>query len=247
MCTKFALVLESKNWTQNINFEQNFDQVTVMIRGEKSRVQNPVKQAQLQATKLKSWLEEHKSADIPVHYLFVNTNEKSVMISEDYIKNACNSEVLIDKINQLVEAYNNDNVETRDLRKMKKLLLENHTPDNPDILKEYDIPENEILTGVRCPKNGFLPMKYKFGYWCCTDCTYKSKTAHYEALQDYSLLIKPTITNRELRRFLHVDSIRIAGKILSSMNLVYTGTFKDRTYELPSPLEIPLSEEPLVT
>jgi hypothetical protein len=63
----------------------------------------------------------------------------------------------------------------------------------------------------------------------------KSKTAHIPAIDDYFLLIKPTITNAELRAFLHIDSIRVAGKILSTMNLPFTGKYKDRVYYQPQP------------
>lgn len=243
LCSKFGLVLEAKKWTGDFCFDNNFNQMTVIRRKGKIRRKNPVLQAKLQAKKLKCWLEEHDCPDIPIHYLFVNTNESSEIISDEPIRNACNSEVLLDKINQLVESYKIDTLETKDLRKMQKLLLANHTPESPDLLKEFNISQNEIPTGVICPECKSLPMKYRAGYWCCLKCGHKSKTAHYQAIQDYFHLIKPFITNRELRKFLHINSIKVASKILTSLNLPSTGTFKDRVYHLQSPPHFPLNKK----
>jgi hypothetical protein len=52
-------------------------------------------------------------------------------------------------------------------------------------------------------------------------------------VDDYFLLIKPTITNMEFRQFLHIHSIHIAQKHLAAMNLPYTGKFRDRAYHRP--------------
>jgi hypothetical protein len=128
-----------------------------------------------------------------------------------------------------------DKLDAKELRKLKRLLLSKHTPENPDILKQFNLSPIEIPTGVKCPTCNFIPMEYRYGTWCCQKCNMKSKTAHIPAIDDYFLLIKPTITNAELRAFLHIDSISVAGKILSTMNLPFTGTYKDRVYYQPQP------------
>ena len=55
----------------------------------------------------------------------------------------------------------------------------------------------------------------------------------YPALKDYSLLIKPSITNKELRNFLHLPSYDSSIYLLSKLNLSYSGHTKGRKYELP--------------
>ena len=77
-----------------------------------------------------------------------------------------------------------------------------------------------------------LPMTRKWGMWVCGSCSFTSRDAHLMALRDYALLIKPTITNRELREFLQLESASVAVKLLSRLNLPYTGSTKDRVYHL---------------
>lgn len=234
LCAAFAMVLEAKNRSGEITFEKEFHQVTCKKNGEEERIQNPVLQAKLQAQKLKAWFAEHKCANIPVHYLFVNTNEKTLILSdpnnEDVTPHICNSEVLLDKIEKIATLNKVDRMDGKELRKLKKLLLNKHAPENPDVLKPYNLSPKEIQTGVTCPTCKFLPMAYQYGGWHCQKCNAKSKTAHIAAINDYFLLIKPTITTAELRVFLHIDSIRASGKLLASMNLPFTGNFKNRVY-----------------
>ena len=75
-------------------------------------------------------------------------------------------------------------------------------------------------------------MMRKWGKWLCGSCSFISRDAHFTALRDYALLIKPTITNRELRTFLHVESEYVATRLLNSLNVPYTGSTKDRVYHL---------------
>jgi len=233
LCTAFALVLEVKNRSGELKFEKEFNQSTCKKNGQEERIKNPVLQAKLQARKLRGWLKDH-NIEIPIPYLFVNCNDKTLILSdpqnEQITSHICNSEVLIEKIDQIANYYKIDKLDAKELRKLKRLLLSKHTPENPDILKQFNLSPNEILTGVKCPICNFLPVNYQYGTWRCPKCNMKSKTAHIPAINDHFLLIKPTITNAELRAFLHIDSIRITGKILVSLNLPFTGKFRDRVY-----------------
>jgi hypothetical protein len=238
LCSSFALVLEAKNIAGELKFEKNFNQVTCKKNGQEERKKNPVLQAKLQAKKLKGWLHEHHCPDIPIHYLFVNSNEKTKIIAEpgteQITSHICNSEVLIEKIEQIANINKVEKLDSKELRKIKRLLLTKHTPENPDILKQFNLSPKEILTGVKCPKCSFLPMIYQYGTWYCPTCKEKSKTAHESAIYEYFLLVKPAITNAELREFLQIGSIKVASKMLTSMNLPFTGKFKNRVYCQPT-------------
>lgn len=59
--------------------------------------------------------------------------------------------VLVEKIEQIANINKVEKLDSKDLRKIKLLLLMNHTPENPDILKQFKLAPNEILTGVKCP------------------------------------------------------------------------------------------------
>ncbi|MGG3625570.1 hypothetical protein ABES25_18720 [Bacillus gobiensis] len=72
---------------------------------------------------------------------------------------------------------------------MSRLLIKQHTPSNPDILKTFQINEKEIKTGVHCPKCSFLPLEKSKKGWYCPACITYDKHAHIEALKDYAYLI----------------------------------------------------------
>jgi len=230
----FAIALEVKNRTGVYHFQKYLNQTILKNNGKDERIKNPVLQAKLQALKLKKWLKKHNCPDVPIHYLFVNSNQKATICvdpgQEQILRNICNSEGLVEKITQIASNNKIEKLDSKELRKMKRLILTNDTPEDPDLLDHFHLTKNDLPTGVQCPECNHLPMKYVYGTWVCPNCKCKSKTAHIQAINDYFLLIKPTITNSELRHFLHIDSPKSAHKILKSMNLYSTGTFKGRIY-----------------
>lgn len=236
-CARFVLALEVKNMGGELSFEKNLNQVIWKRNGMEDRIQNPVLQARLQARKLKNWLLKHNCSDIPVHYMFVNSNDKTIIKiepgNEHILHHICNSESLLDRIEEIATYYKTDKLDQKELKRIKRLLLTNHTPDNPDILKSFNLSAENVITGVQCPKCNVIPMVYIRGKWYCSKCKTISKTAHIPAIRDYFLLIKPTITTAELCQFLHIDSINIGYNIMKSMDLPYTGNFKRRVYYQP--------------
>jgi hypothetical protein len=234
LSSKFVLIVEMKNIPGEITFDK-FGQAIYKKNGKNRRYKNPVAQARLQAIKLKKWLEDHHFYDIPIHYLFVNGNGNAKLISdnEQMNRNMCNSEFLYDKLEQIIDFYKDEKLDKKEIKKLSRLLLANHTPDDRDILQTFNISPNEIPPGVECTKCQFIPMIYKKGNWHCPNCKEKSKFAHIKTINDYFLLVKPTFTNSEIRQFLRIESADVMQKILSQMNLPFTGNFKDRVYHKP--------------
>lgn len=234
LCSAFGLILEVKNMGGELRFEKNFNQMIQTQKDNRIRRTNPVLQAKVQAIKLKKWLMVNNCPKIPIYYLFVNSNPNTIIVSEPDNERTnqliCNSEFLIEKIIQIENVNKKEILDSKQLRRIKRLLLAKHTPENPNILQHFNLTQYDILTGVQCPSCNYLPMIYYWGKWNCPNCKVKSKTAHMKAVHDYFLLIKPSITNTEFRKFLHIDSVHIAQKLLSSMNLTYTGKYKDRVY-----------------
>ncbi|UOY91043.1 hypothetical protein MUG87_10710 [Ectobacillus sp. JY-23] len=101
-----------------------------------------------------------------------------------------------------------------------------------DVLKQFSIHSSELITGVQCPHCGKFAMRRVYGTWRCDKCHEKSKEGHTLALVDYGLLIKPCITNQQLREFLHIASPDVTKKLLTAMKLSYVGETKGRVYDL---------------
>ena len=234
LCSAFALILEVKNRSGEYFFEKNLNQATITNNGATERIKNPVTQARLQAAKLNRWLQEHGCGELPILFLFVNANEKATIKlapgTEPLLRNMCNSEGLLEKVSQIQNQYKEDKLDSKEIKKIRRLLLTNHTPDDPSLLNRFNLTEQNLLTGVQCLSCGYLPMKYQRGTWNCPSCNAASKTAHAKAVNDYFLLIKPSLTNAELRQLLHINSPRTANRLFHSMELPYSGTGRNRVY-----------------
>ncbi|MCL6572076.1 MAG: NERD domain-containing protein [Bacillus sp. (in: Bacteria)] len=236
LSSTFNLVLEVKNRIGEYRFEKNQNQTTLKSNGIEKRIKNPVLQAKLQAKKLKKWLKKYNCPEVPIYYLFVNSNEKAIIRiepgNEQINQYICHSEALVERIDQLANFYKTEILNASELRKIKRLLLAHHTPDDPDLLHHFNLSAKHITPGVQCQECGCLPMKYHYGTWSCSICKHKSKIAHYQAIEDYFLLVKPTISNSELRQFLQIKSPKSANTILHTLNFSYSGTNKNRVYFL---------------
>nr|WP_263324209.1 nuclease-related domain-containing protein [Neobacillus sp. Marseille-Q6967] len=238
ICSKFILVLQVKNRGKDWHFEKTFKQATLNNKGIQERTQNPVIEAKIQAKKLKNWLEEHNIVGIPIEYLFVNSNENVQIYCNDYEMNQymCNSEFLLDKIEQIENKHRLVKLDETELKKLNRLLLTKHTPDNPDLIQYFNLSiKEDILTGVQCPNRScnFLPLTYKSGTWHCPKCRTKSKTVFISGIQDYFLIISPSITNSQARNFLQVPSRKTMHHLLNTMELIHTGKLKGRVYFPP--------------
>lgn len=232
----FGLVLEVKNRTGEYHFQKHLNQTTL----KNKRIRNPVLQARVQAIKLNMWLQKYHLPAFPIQYFFVNSNENATIRiehgNEQILRYISNSEGLLEKISQTANSNKKEILDPKELRKIKRLLLTNDTPENLDILHHFHLSQQEILPGVFCPDCNHLPIIYTNGTWVCPKCQSKSKTAHHPAVNDYFLLIKPTITNAELRQFLHIPSPRSANNLLGHMNLTASGTYKGRVYTPKDPI-----------
>jgi hypothetical protein len=75
-------------------------------------------------------------------------------------------------------------------------------------------------------------MNFNKGKWICPACLTVSKEAILKALSDYCYLYEPTITNQELKDFVHLPNTDTTQKVIFRLKLKATGKTKDRLYYL---------------
>ncbi|MEH7492756.1 nuclease-related domain-containing protein [Neobacillus niacini] len=236
MSAKSGLLIESKNYAGTLLFEKN--QLTRTLSGstESDIFQNPLTQANNHKILLKYFFEKNKIPVIPIEHLVCVANTTSnIVISPGYIeadKRVTRAENVLQKIEENDKFYNKAVIDDKTIGKLCKLLKTQHTPLTNDILQKYGIHKSEI-TGVQCPRCFSIPMLYRGRYWDCLSCQMKARDPFIKAINEYFLLIKPTITNQELVEFLQLPSARAATYLLSLLNLPYTGTNKGRVYHQP--------------
>ncbi|MGG5255164.1 nuclease-related domain-containing protein [Neobacillus sp. SM06] len=236
LSTMFAFVLEVKNMSGILHFEKLLDQF-IRINPQtnsRERYQNPILQAEEQSLQLESWMNRNQLGGLPIEYGFVNSNPKTIITADPgnewILEKASNSETVNRKIFALSKQYRNEPIGKSAVTKIGQQLLQSHTPPDYSIKEMYHISPHEIRPGVHCPNCFAIPMTYHRGTWECFNCHFTSKTAYIDTIQDHFLLIKPTISNTELRHWLQISSPNITRQFIVSMNLPSGGKNKMKIY-----------------
>lgn len=234
----YTYILEAKNHTGDLFLDTPLNQL-IQTKGESIEVYPcPILQAQRQQFELQKWLQSHNFPNLPVEYIVVFTHKKAFLKTHpgnsSIFNQICKSADIKNRVEKLDKLLSIEQISEKELKKLGKSLLNNHQHIwSYTLLDEYKIHKGHVITGVQCPNCNKFGMKYHKRSWVCLKCHARSKNAHELAIRDYFILIKSTITNIELRRFLHLPSARVANRILSSLNLRYSGEKKARVYHAP--------------
>jgi hypothetical protein len=236
LSTKIIFILEGKNNAGMLTIDKH--QLTQEYNDDNMIFQNPVSQVNRHKILLGYFFEEECNIPlIPIEpFAVITRSTAEVKIAPGYLEGenrVCKADDLLKEIGRVEKYYPKEVIDKNTKNKIKNMFLKKHAPLKSDLLEELDIDKTEILTGVCCPKCKSLPMEYNRNLWLCNICQFTSKDAFVEGINDYFLLVKPTITNAELRAFLHLPSQRAAQHIFSLLNLPSTGQNKGRVYHQP--------------
>jgi hypothetical protein len=232
----FLLNTDSKNYAGTLIFLPEFNQLIRVQNDIEEVFSDPILQARIQASQLKAFLKKHHIDPPPVEYLVAISNSQAMIKNPDHDPDVSyrvfRSSSVAYKIPQIYQKYPKAVISKKDMKKFSRHLIKANEPLIPTY-KTMDIPLNQMTQGVQCPVCEIFGMDYHQGNWTCKSCGHVSKDAHVQALKDYFLIYGPSITNRQFRDFTNIKSTTTAKRLLSSMNLLYNGTNKGRTYSPP--------------
>ncbi|WP_080844084.1 NERD domain-containing protein [Cytobacillus gottheilii] len=233
---RFALILECKNFYGTLYFDQSFNQLIRTANDKEEGFQDPISQAKWQQQQLRQWL-YNNNIQLPIEFFVVISNPSTILKTnpqnQHALKKVIHGHSLLEKIEEVNQRYKIEHLDMTRIRKLNKQLLKSHTPDSFNALDRYGIRPEEIITGVRCPNCGHLPMMRAKRTWLCPKCGAKDRQAHVKALQDYFYLMGSSITNKQFRDFVHLESEDTAQKMLKTLNLSHSGEYKARIYHKP--------------
>src|SRR5690606_14749387 len=110
-------------------------------------------------------------------------------------------------------------------------LIEHHKDYNPFPLADlYGINPADILPGIICPSCDRPGMKWGREKWNCPSCGHTGKTEHNQTIQDWFMLIKPKMTNRDFRYFTQLNNRNVARGLLGKSGLELIGERKAAHY-----------------
>ncbi|MFJ7753217.1 nuclease-related domain-containing protein [Peribacillus muralis] len=233
---KYCVIIEVKNFKGMLYFDRTYHQLIQTKDGQEQAYLDPLLQVDVQKTRLSEWFAVHDFPALPIETLVANANPNTIIRTTPgftpILKKITGKEMLISKIQTLKDRYSSEQLTQRQQNKLIKTILEKNTPHYPDILQLYRIEEKDLLNSVQCPACFALQLQYHWGKWSCRHCSKVSKDAHIQTLRDYALLINVTITNKQARQFLQVESINTMQKMLYVLDLPHWGKFRNRVYSL---------------
>lgn len=233
----YFCILEVKNLSGVLHFNPSIKQTTRKIHGIEEGYLDPISQVYMQKFHLTRWLQKHIHTSIDIHPLVIISHPTTIIEIKNNFKQVNNTvlhaHALIDRLNNIEEQKKTAVFPKTTLREIAKKMVECHIPHKIDTLKEFGIEIEELILGVRCGKCQKYAMIRAHGRWTCPMCGKNSKYAHIKALEDYSLIINETITNKEARIFLRTNSRNVITHLLKTMKLSYVGKNRYRVYRLP--------------
>lgn len=192
---------------------------------------------------LKVFLQELDLPVIPIHSLTIFTNYRVKFDENKNHPDIIPLNQLFYRLASLIERYDYASLSPSQFERLTKLLTKQHYIDFKHLIEIYQIPDGSIKKGVWCPGCKEDMMIRAQGYWLCNSCRKRSRDAHLQTLKEFALLYRATITNREARYFLKMDSPQLTARLLAEAKLEQLGQARSRAYRLHHLLKNERKEE----
>lgn len=230
------VIIESKNFFGTLFFDQHTKQMLRTYKGETEAFPDPITQTHRQKIQLLHWFQENKIRPAPVETL-VSIGDPSTILQTNPDKHAIfqkilQAEQIPERIQQLEKQSKDKILSPYMLQRISECLLAQLQPtDATDILEKCQIPPTELLQGVRCPSCTHIPIHRTHGNWYCPRCHQPNQKAHQQTIRD-QLHLTTSLSNKQCRRLLQLNSINTTTRLLNGMGLSTKGIGKTKTYHL---------------
>ncbi|MFC5604844.1 nuclease-related domain-containing protein [Sporosarcina koreensis] len=223
-------IVEVKNHKDKTVIKANPTQfIRIFQNGDRKPMRNPYTEIDRKIHLLKNWL-DNRGIQIPIEGIltFAHTNELAIEHPSPEMKTMFTYEAPSHFRSLPVNEHILDG---HAIYNLAHALLEHHKDYNPFPLADlYDINPADIAPGVICPACDRLGMKWGREKWNCPSCGHTGKTEHQQTVQDWFMLIKPKMTNRDFRYFTQLNNRNVARGLLAKSGLQLIGERKAAHY-----------------
>lgn len=233
LSNRYFIIYEAKHYSGTLTFEEQ--QMLRTYENLQEAFPNPIVQVENQQYHLGSLIRNHLNITLPNTSFVVITNPSTIIRFDPTYEYVASQKVIRPTVvRQKSELFWREQQQPLfsdyDFQQLSRLLLKLDTPLITDVLGEFNVSEGDIIPGILCEICSTFTMERHNGSWVSVNCGNSDRRAHVQALIDYFLIVEKTITNQQLRQYLRLPSISIASKLLTSLNLPYKGTYKNRVY-----------------
>jgi len=227
LCPQFILILEIKNVTGFLDFDESFYQFTrTTTEGDIEGMTNPIHQCRRHMEWMMGMLQQSR-LEIPVHYAVVLATKNAILSKNLRGQPIFHVQGLRYHVREWLQQHKETVVDEGKLFQFASKVLSMHRP----IKREIVLPARDIVKGVLCERclNG-QPLNYRYPNWNCQRCGEVNNEAIFRILEDYRLLVGETLTNRSFCEFFAIESPNTAYKLLQKLPLKAEGTKSNRKY-----------------
>lgn len=213
-----AIILEIKKYAGTIQFDERAGKtIKILSEGVVDTFDCIIHQLLRAKEGLRQWMANRNIA-LPIDEILVMANPKKII--EAFPKS-----VPLKFVKQLPR-YIKELPELETLFSAKAINLLAYQIKNAPIMwrhlpicEQYNLHPNVLRKGVLCLSCNGVMNRSQGRKWCCERCDKYENGELEQSLHDWFLLIKPTITNKECREFLQLQSKFAASRLLRKSSL----------------------------
>lgn len=208
-----ATILEIKNYAGPLTYDTHTRQ---LIRDHEV-LSNPFLQARRQQNHLQNLLlNEHLSHFLTKAFVIM-ANPRTRLVVEPPDEKISQMLLYPSEVSSKIISSSKRLTGT-ELSRLVTRLNKLNRPFDMNVFSHFKIEPAVIIKGIRCPQCGKFEIQREYSGWRCRGCFSKSKSAHFQALYDYSLLFGQPLTVKKTLDFLQMTSRFTAQRLLSKVS-----------------------------
>ena len=232
----FVLAVEVKNMTGELYFDEDTGQFYRMKNGVREGMRNPEDQLNRSIAATERFL---ASIELPVrvHGAIVLASYNGLIIQGPASKPIFPVDRLPGHIEKL-EKENRAVLKRTDLQFIVDTLSLLSREKQDQYFKWYNLTDDDIDFGVRCPSCFKIGMERGHGKWICKKCNSDSADAHLATLQEYRVINGEVVTSKILKDLMKLPNIYLANRLLQEKFSTINENKRNKQYRVKSDLSL---------
>ncbi|SFM26478.1 Nuclease-related domain-containing protein [Gracilibacillus orientalis] len=236
LTTHFAVNIDVKSQPGKFTFQNNARNFQYYMHGKKYGMMHPLSQVDEQCDQLRFWLGAGWE-NYPIINLVALADPSAEIAtdsSSDWVYDCVMPFALLKKsFKRAAEQYTQAFVQLSELTRIGYQLAQAHCKPELRYWKRFELVDGDVKGGVLCPFCNRLAMDRLRVIWDCPHCGGRDRRAHVMSILDHFVFVKPTMTNQECRKFLHVEKEHTARALMTNAGILdWNRGTKGRVYYL---------------
>ncbi|WAA09735.1 nuclease-related domain-containing protein [Fervidibacillus albus] len=229
--THFITIIEVKHFKGYISFND----IGQLVHESGEVYENPINQIEKHKLQFQNWLVANQFPIPPIETFVVLGPATKFSPKNKYTKHIQKlvpTSTIFPTILELTQKYQKPFLQKRQIDQLCTTIQSTHTPLQKNVLTNFQIQSEELIRGVLCPNCVSTVMDRIHANWFCPNCQLKEENCHIRTFNDYYCLIRDTITIKEAKQFLNVQSDHIVKHLVKKERYKKMGKTKGTKYVL---------------